>query len=105
MHKISIIIPIYNVEPFLPKCLESIICQTYQNLEIILVNDGSTDSCPQICEDYAAKDNRIKVIQKDFKTNVQIGSGCNFRISFNTSSQLKNIEAEILEKGGLLWRL
>lgn len=45
------------------------------------------------------------LIQKDFKTNVQIGSGCNFRISFNTSSQLKNIEAEILEKGGLLWRL
>lgn len=65
MHKISIIIPIYNVEQFLPKCLESIICQTYQNLEIILVNDGSTDHCPQICDDYAAKDNRIKVIHKE----------------------------------------
>ena len=64
MHKISIIIPVYNVEQFLPQCLESVRNQTYQNLEVILVNDGSTDSCPQICEDYAAKDERIKVIHK-----------------------------------------
>lgn len=64
MNKVSVIIPIYNVEKYLPKCIESIINQTYQNLEIILVNDGSTDTCPQICEDYAAKDNRIKVIHK-----------------------------------------
>ena len=65
MHTISIIIPIYNVEQFLPKCLDSIINQTYQDLEIILVNDGSTDTCPQICEDYAINDNRIKVIHKE----------------------------------------
>lgn len=64
MHKISIIIPIYNVEKYLSQCLDSVINQTYHNLEIILVNDGSTDSCPQICEEYAAKDNRIKVIHK-----------------------------------------
>lgn len=65
MNKISIVIPIYNVEQYLAQCLDSIINQTYQNIEIILVNDGSTDNCPQICEDYAAKDNRIKVIHKE----------------------------------------
>ena len=64
MHKISIIIPIYNVEKFLPQCLDSVINQTYQNLEIILVNDGSTDSCSQICEEYAARDHRIKVFHQ-----------------------------------------
>ena len=64
MHKISIIIPIYNVEQYLPQCLKSVINQTYQNLEIILVDDGSTDACPQICEDFALKDNRIKLIHK-----------------------------------------
>ncbi len=62
MPTISIIIPIYNVEEFLPQCLDSIIHQTYQNLEIILVNDGSTDTCPKICENYATKDARIKVV-------------------------------------------
>lgn len=64
MNKISIIIPVYNVEKYLSTCLDSVINQTYQNLEIILVNDGSTDACPKICEEYAAKDNRIKVIHK-----------------------------------------
>ena len=64
MHKISIIIPIYNVDKYLSACIETVIHQTYQNLEIILVNDGSTDACPQICDDYAAKDQRIIVIHK-----------------------------------------
>lgn len=62
--KISVIIPIYNVENFLPRCLDSIINSNYQNLEIILVDDGSTDSCSQICEEYKEKDSRIKVIHK-----------------------------------------
>lgn len=61
---ISIIVPVYNVEQYLQRCLESIINQTYKNLEIILVDDGSPDNCPQICDDYAAKDNRITVIHK-----------------------------------------
>ena len=64
MNKISIIITIYNVEKYLPTCIESIMYQTYKNLEMILVNDGSTDSCSQICNAYAEKDNRIKVIHK-----------------------------------------
>ena len=62
--KISIIVPIYNVEKYLPKCIDSIINQTLENIEIILVNDGSTDSCAEIIESYANKDNRIKVIHK-----------------------------------------
>lgn len=61
---ISVIVPIYNVEPYIRKCLNSIITQTYRNLEIILVDDGSTDSCGLICDDYAARDSRIKAIHK-----------------------------------------
>lgn len=61
---ISVIVPIYNVEKYLPQCLESIIGQTYTELEIILVDDGSTDSCGNICDTYALRDCRIKVIHK-----------------------------------------
>lgn len=62
---VSIIIPIYKVEPYLRRCLDSIVNQTYTNLEIILVDDGSPDGSPQICDEYAAKDNRILVIHKE----------------------------------------
>lgn len=58
---ISVIVPVYNVEDFLPMCLESIINQTYKNLEIILINDGSTDNSLNICKEYAKKDDRIVV--------------------------------------------
>ena len=61
---ISIIVPVYNVEPYLQQCISSILNQTYQNLEIILVDDGSTDRCPEICDGYAVLDKRIKVIHK-----------------------------------------
>ena len=61
---ISVIVPIYNVEKYLNKCLDSIINQTYKNLEIILIDDGSPDKCPQICDEYAKKDKRVKVIHK-----------------------------------------
>lgn len=63
--KISVIIPIYNVEPYLRECLDSVINQTFRDLEIICVNDGSTDGSAAILEDYAAKDSRIKVITKE----------------------------------------
>ncbi len=62
--KISIIVPVYNVEQYLNQCVESIVGQTYQNLEIILVDDGSPDSCPKMCEDWANNDKRIQVIHK-----------------------------------------
>lgn len=62
---ISVIVPVYNVEPYLKECLDSIINQTYKNLEIILIDDGSLDNCGKICDEYAKKDNRIKVIHKE----------------------------------------
>lgn len=61
----SVIVPIYRVENYLRQCVDSIINQTYQNLEIILVDDGSDDNCPTICDEYAQKDRRVKVIHKD----------------------------------------
>lgn len=61
---ISIVVPVYNVEEYLDRCVESIASQTYSNLEIILVDDGSLDECPKICDEWAAKDRRIKVIHK-----------------------------------------
>lgn len=62
---ITIIVPIYKVENYLDKCVYSIIQQTYTNLEIILVDDGSPDNCGNICENYRKKDSRIKVIHKE----------------------------------------
>ena len=64
MNLISIVIPIYNVEAYLDRCVQSVVNQTYKNLEIILVDDGSPDNCPVICDAWAQKDSRIKVIHK-----------------------------------------
>ena len=61
---ISIIVPVYNVEKYIEKCIQSIIDQTYKNIEIILVDDGSTDNSGNMCDDFKMKDNRIKVIHK-----------------------------------------
>ena len=62
---VSIIVPCYNVEAYLPKCVNSILEQTYKKIEIILVDDGSPDNCGKICDEYAKKDERIKVIHKE----------------------------------------
>lgn len=64
MDLISVIVPIYNVEQYLDECIQSIVGQTHSNLEIILVDDGSPDNCPQMCDDWALRDERIKVIHK-----------------------------------------
>lgn len=61
---ISVIVPVYKVEAYLPQCLDSICGQTYQNLEILLVDDGSPDRCGEICDQYAARDSRIRVLHK-----------------------------------------
>ena len=63
--KISIIVPVYKVEKYLSKCIESILAQTFQDFELILVDDGSPDLCGDICEEYALKDSRIKVLHKE----------------------------------------
>lgn len=62
--KISVIVPVYKVEPYLRRCVDSILAQSYTNLEIILVDDGSPDNCPAICDEYAEKDDRVRVIHK-----------------------------------------
>lgn len=63
--KVSVIVPIYKVEKYLDRCVHSILNQTYKNLEIILVDDGSPDNCPQMCDAYAKQDERIRVIHKE----------------------------------------
>ncbi len=62
--RFSVVIPIYNVEKYLAQCVESVLNQTFTDFELILVDDGSPDSCPEICDELAKKDNRIKVIHK-----------------------------------------
>ena len=61
---VSIIVPVYNVEKYLSRCIDSILAQTYKNLEIILVDDGSKDNSGAICDEYSKKDKRIKIIHK-----------------------------------------
>lgn len=88
---VSIIIPIYNVESYLKRCIESVINQTYKNLEIILVNDGSTDNCGTICDKYKNKDNRIKVIHKK---NGGLSDARNAGIEIATGKYLTFIDSD-----------
>ena len=62
---ISVIVPVYNVAEYLSRCVDSILAQSYENLQIILVNDGSSDDSGRICEEYAKKDTRIQVIHQN----------------------------------------
>ena len=64
MCKVSVVVPIYNVEKYIKQCVDSIRNQTLEDIEIILVDDGSPDNCPQICDEYKKLDNRIKVVHK-----------------------------------------
>ena len=61
---ISVIVPVYKIEEYLRQCLESLSAQTLEDMEIIIVDDGSPDGCPEICDEYAAKDARMKVVHK-----------------------------------------
>ena len=63
--RISVIVPVYNVEAYLNRCVDSILAQSFEQLEIILVDDGSTDRSPAICDRYAGQDERIRVIHKE----------------------------------------
>ena len=65
MPKLSIIVPVYKVEPYLERCVNSILSQSFTDFELILVNDGSPDRCPQMCDDFSARDSRVKVIHKE----------------------------------------
>ena len=63
--KISVLVPIFRIEKYLPKCIDSILDQTFKDFELILVDDGSPDNCPEICDAYAKKDSRVKVVHKE----------------------------------------
>lgn len=65
MPKISVIVPVYKVEPYLHRCVDSILAQTFSDFELILVDDGSPDNCPAICDEYAKKDDRVVVIHQE----------------------------------------
>lgn len=89
--KVSIIIPVYGVEKYLRQCLDSVINQTLQDIEIILIDDGGKDNCPQIIDEYAAKDNRIKAIHKK---NGGYGHSCNRGLSEATGEYIGIVEPD-----------
>lgn len=88
---VSIIIPVYNASKYLEKCLDSIINQTYQNIEIITINDGSKDNSLEILNEYASKDNRIKIIDKE---NGGVSSARNIGIDMATGKYIMFIDAD-----------
>jgi len=88
---ISIIIPVYNVELYLEKCIESVINQTYKNLEIILIDDGSPDHCGEICEQFALKDKRIRVIHKE---NGGLSSARNIGLELFTGDYIGFVDSD-----------
>lgn len=101
MPKISVIIPVYNVEKYLNRCIDSVLSQTFRDLELILVDDGSPDRCGEICDNYAAKDNRIKVIHKQnagvsAARNTGIAVACGEYIMFVDSDDY--IDSQMLEE-------
>ena len=101
MDKISVIVPIYNAEKYLDSCIESIAAQTYTALEIILVDDGSTDSCPEKCDGWALRDGRIRVIHQENKgisgaRNSGLGAVSGKYIAFVDSDDI--IHPEMLER-------
>lgn len=91
MELISVVIPIYNVEQYLMRCVDSVQKQTYQNLEIILVDDGSPDGCPQLCEEIKRADRRVKVIHKD---NGGLGLARNSGLDVATGSYVTFIDSD-----------
>lgn len=83
--KVSVVVPIYNVECYLDRCVQSIRNQTLRDIEIILVNDGSPDNCPAMCDNYAQLDSRIKVVHKQ---NAGLGMACNSGIEMATGDYI-----------------
>lgn len=86
---ISVIVPVYNVKAYLEKCVNSILHQTYENIEVILIDDGSTDNSGAICDALAVADSRIKVLHKP---NGGVGSACNLGIAVDIKTEVKKIE-------------
>ncbi len=89
--KVSIIVPVYNSENYLKECLDSVLCQTYTNLEIILVDDGSTDNSASICDNYAGSDERIKVFHKN---NGGLSDARNFGVEKSTCDYITWVDCD-----------
>ena len=89
--QITVIVPIYKVELYLRRCLDSIVSQTYQNLEIILVDDGSPDNCGKICDEYAEKDDRIRVIHQK---NAGLGFARNSGLEICTGEYIMFVDSD-----------
>lgn len=95
MPLISVIVPVYNVEPFLNRCVDSILAQTFTNFELILVDDGSPDNCGAICDEYAAKDSRIHVIhQKNGGLSAARNAGIDWAFANSDSQWLSFIDSD-----------
>lgn len=88
---ISVIVPVYKVEPYIRQCVDSIVNQTYRNLEIILVDDGSPDACGSICDEYATKDKRIKVFHKQ---NGGLCDARNYGVARSTGEYLSFVDSD-----------
>ncbi len=89
--KVSVIVPVYKVEKYLDRCIRSILNQTYKNLEIILVDDGSPDSCPKLCDEYARQDKRVVVIHKE---NGGLSEARNFGLDIATGDYITFIDSD-----------
>lgn len=99
---VSIIVPIYNVEKFLPRCIESICNQTYENIEILLINDGSTDGSEQICMDFMKRDSRIRYFLKE---NGGLSDARNYGIARAQGKYLSFIDSDDYVEADFIWRL
>lgn len=95
MANISVIVPVYNVEAFLSRCVDSILCQTYTDFELILVDDGSPDTCPELCDAYAAQDSRVHVIhQENGGLSAARNSGIDWAFANSTSRWLAFVDSD-----------
>lgn len=89
--KVSVIVPIYNVEKYLDRCMQSLLNQTLKDIEIIMVDDGSPDNCPKMCDEYAKKDNRVKVVHKQ---NAGLGYARNSGLDIATGEYVAFVDSD-----------
>ena len=92
---ISVIVPVYKVEPYIHRCIDSILSQTFVDFELILIDDGSPDNCPDICDEYALKDNKIHVIhQKNSGLSVARNAGLDYVSSSSNSEWITFVDSD-----------